>query len=87
LLLKKSNFVVLFKNKIIWKCLADNYDAVACYNFITIWSGWNINRQNVIDNYPLIMPVSIIIIPNRKTVNACLDNQRKDWHERCRDVI
>jgi len=30
------------------------------------------------------MPVNIITIPNRKTVNAC---QRKDQHERCRDVI
>jgi len=41
----------------------------------------------LIDNYPLIMLVNIIIIPNRKTINASLEDQRKDQHERCRDVI
>jgi len=52
LLLKKSNFAVLFKNEIVWKnnvvvCFADNCDTGGCYNSITILSGWNINRQNV----------------------------------------
>jgi len=39
--------------------------------------------KTLIDNYSLIMPVSIITILNRKTVNACLEGQRKDQYGRC----